>query len=80
MLGRTVPVARPQAVLLRNQHAHRLITPGGQCVELLGVGVPQWAHRWTYRLGEVRQDLGVQLIGLGETGPWLWRNRTPGGD
>ena len=57
---------RTQTVLLAHQHGHYLVASGGQGDELLGIRVPQRAHRRTDRLGEMRQHLGIQGIGLGQ--------------
>ena len=55
-----------QAVFLRHQHGHHLVSAGDQRIEGLGLGVPQGAHGRTNDLGEVSQDLSIQSVGLGQ--------------
>ena len=55
-----------EAVLLRDQHGQHLVPAARQGVERLGLGVPQRAHGWADRGGEVGQDCRVQRVGLGQ--------------
>lgn len=55
-----------QSIALRLQHLDQLPAAREQRVELLGLRIRQRAHGGTHALGEERQDVGVDAIGLGE--------------
>ena len=58
---------RAQAVLLGGPHRHHLgARRSRQRRQLLGLRVGQWPRRGPQRLGEVRQHLRVQPVGLGQ--------------
>ena len=55
-----------EAVPLRYQHGHHLLSAGHQRAEDLGLGVPEGTPWRTDGLGEVSQDRRIQGIGLGQ--------------
>jgi hypothetical protein len=55
-----------QALPLRREHAHELAPPGQQGAQLLGLGVGQRARCGLHHLGEAREHLGVEGVGLGQ--------------
>ena len=70
-----------EAVPLRYQHGHHLLSAGHQRVEGLGLGVPEGTQGRTDGLGEVSQDRRIQGIGLGQPPSGLgkvptWRGLT----
>ena len=69
-----------QAVFLRHQHGHDLVSAGDQRIEGLGLGVPQGAHRRTNDLGEVSQDLRHPERRSWPASRWPWQSLALGGD
>ncbi len=55
-----------EAVPLRYQHGHHLVSAGHQRAEDLGLGVPEGTPGRTDGLGEVSQDRRIQGIGFGQ--------------
>ena len=67
-----------QAVFLRHQHGHDLVSAGDQRIEGLGLGVSKRAHGRADCFGEVSQDRRVQSVGLGQLPGGPWRSLAPG--
>jgi hypothetical protein len=55
-----------QAIALGHEHLNQLPPAGEQGVQRLDLRPGQWPRRGPHSLGEEREDLGIDRIGLGE--------------
>lgn len=69
-----------QAILLRGQHPHYLLTPLEEGRERLALRIGQRAWLRTERLGEVGERRRIQRVGLGEPSGGLGSRRALGVD
>ena len=65
-LGRRRLVAVWYRFFLGGHHVHELASSGDQRPQFLSLGGGQRPGGWPHRLGKVREDVGVQGVGLGE--------------
>ena len=57
----------PKPVPLSHYDGYDLVSAHNQRAQDLGLGVPQRAHHWTNRIGEVGQCDRIQRVGLGQS-------------
>jgi hypothetical protein len=55
-----------QAILLRREHVEQLPPPGELGAQHLALGIRQRPRRRPHRLGNVREPVGIQGVGLGQ--------------